>query len=370
MVRCESESLGYSFWVITDHARTKAVLSDTTSFTSERGMMLLAAAEGDPAGGRMLVATDPPHHTDLRKIFSRGLSRAVLEGARSRVHQTIVSLLDEAEDRQIDFMEDVAAAIPVTAICSVLGVPPEDEHFLYDRTRVAFGAEDPSVSNGRDASSARGAAHVEILLYFEELIREKRRSPCDDLLTVLAHAEVHGEPLPVGDILVNCDNVLLGGNETTRYALGNTLFSMVEQESSWETAYQGGYATQELVEELLRWTSPGQHVMRTALCDVEILGTQVQTGERVTCWIPSANRDEEAFDRAATLDLTRKPNPHLTFGSGPHYCWGAAFAKMEIAAFVSELVERQLRPGIVSPPERLRSTVMNGFRTLPVAFAR
>lgn len=372
VLRCESAVAGFPFWVVTSYPAVRAVLADGKSFTSERGMMLLAPADGDPAGGRMLVATDPPRHTALRRLFAHGLSRAVLERARMRVQATVERLLDAAEGHEIDFVDEVSAPIPVAAIAALLGVPAEDEAFLYTRTRLAFAAEDEAESGGVATAAARGQAHVDILVYFDHLLREKRTrgGDAEDLLTVLACGTVDDEPLSVDDVLVNCDNVLLGGNETARYALAGAVLSMIEDEASWHAAYATREVTKELVDELLRWTSPGQHVMRVARRDLTLLGETIRAGERVTCWIPAANRDTTVFERGDRLDLARRPNPHLTFGGGHHSCWGAAFAQMELAEVVGALLRRRLRPRPAGKPQRVRSTVMNGLRSLPVVLER
>lgn len=267
-------------------------------------------------------------------------------------------VVDRALERgSVDFVADVAARVPLYVICRMMGVPEPDWEHLYELTSQAFAAGDPLT---------RRFAHLEILGYFETLQADKAANPADDLVSVLATAEVDGERLSPDDVILNCDNLLVGGTENTRIAAAGGMLTFLERPDQWQALAGDAGLLPSAVEEVLRWTSTATHIMRTAVRPVEIHGQAVEPGDKVVFWLPSANRDERVFDDPDAFDVRRRPNRHLALGFGEHFCLGSVLARVELRLLYGELLDRSVRIEPDGEPKLLDSIVVNGPESLPV----
>ncbi|MGI5041527.1 cytochrome P450, partial [Streptomyces sp. JAC128] len=256
-----------------------------------------------------------------------------------------------------DFVTDVAARIPLFVICRMMGVPESDWEHLYDLTSQAFAAGDPLT---------RRFAHLNILGYFETLQAEKAQNPGDDLVSVLATAEVEGERLSADDVILNCDNLLVGGTENTRIAAAGGMLALLEHPGQWQAVRDDHELLPSTVEEVLRWTSTATHIMRTAVRPTEIHGQRIEVGDKVVFWLPSANRDESVFTDPDTFDVHRTPNRHLSLGFGEHFCLGSMLARVELRLLYGELLRQGVHIELDGEPKLLDSIVVNGPETMPV----
>jgi cytochrome P450 len=260
--------------------------------------------------------------------------------------------------RRVDFVTDVAAKLPLEVIWTFLGIPAADREQVTAWSSDAFCAGSPA---------ERSIAHLEILDYFDGLVRQRRRRPGDDLVSVLATVEIDGEPLPVDDVVLNCDNLLVGGTENVRLAMSGGIHALLARPGQWELLREGfERVVPTAIEEVLRWTSSATHLVRVARTGTEVGGTPIARGERVVLWLPAANRDPAEFPDPHRFELTRSPNRHLALGAGPHYCVGIQLAKLEIRAVLRELSNHVRRIQPAGRPERWESLVVNGYRNLPV----
>lgn len=352
------------FWVVTRHADVTAVYRDSALFTSQGGNVLeTLLSGGDSAAGRMLAITDGPRHADLRKVLMRAFSPRALAPIVESVRRTVDRLLRAALERgSCDFATDVAAGIPLGAICDLLGVPDRDRDYVLSLTSSALGSEHA------DASAAdTWIAKNEILLYFADLARERRGTGHSDVISLLTASHVDGAALDDDEIMLNCYSLILGGDETARLAMIGAVQALLDHPDQWRALKQGDTAVDSAVEEMLRWTTPALHSGRTATADTQIAGTPVRAGDIVTVWNASANRDEAVFPSPGTLLLDRSPNKHLTFAYGPHFCLGAYLARAEIAAVLSALREHVSALERTGPPRPIYSTFLNGMSSLPIA---
>lgn len=347
------------FWALTRHDDVRAVYRDPETFSSAGGILLRPAALGaDPGGGQTLALTDPPRHRQLRALVDAWFSVRAVRGLDADMRAVAARVVEAAVERgACDFVSDVAARVPLFVICRLMGVPEPDWEHIHALTSTAFGAED---------ALDRRLAHLEILGYFDELARSRTRTPRDDLVTVLATGSVGGRPLTVDEVILNCDNLLVGGTENTRLAASGGMLAFVEHPAQWRALRSDPGLLPSAVEEVLRWTSSATHIMRTATRPVRIRGRQVAEGDRVTLWNPSANRDEAVFDSPDVFDVRRTPNRHLALGAGEHYCLGVALARAELRLLYAELLRRDLLVELDGPPVRLSSIVVNGLEALPV----
>ncbi|WP_414945317.1 cytochrome P450 [Amycolatopsis sp. cmx-11-32] len=361
MVWSEPGSSPGGFWSVFSHRACAAVLGPSAPFTSEYGMMIgFDRDHPDKSGGQMMVVSEQDQHRKLRKLVGPLLSRAAARKLSERVRTEVRGVLDQVLDGEVC---DVAAAIgpriPAAVVCEILGVPAEDEDMLIDLTNHAFGGEDELF----DGMTPR-QAHTEILVYFDELIAARRASPGEDLVSTL----LTDDDLTIDDVVLNCDNVLIGGNETTRHAITGAVHAFATVPGLLEQVRDGSVDVDTVVDEVLRWTSPAMHVLRVTTGEVTVNGRHLEAGTPVVAWLPAANRDPAVFEDPDTFRPGRKPNRHLTFGHGMHHCLGSALARIELAVVLREVAERVSRVELVKEPAWLRAVVVQGYRELPVRF--
>ncbi|WP_238324040.1 cytochrome P450 [Salinispora pacifica] len=354
---------GPGFWLVSRHADVLTVCRESDSFVSTGGNVIDTLLNGgDTGAGRMLAVMDGPKHTSMRKLLWRSFTPGALTTYAERIRAATRELLRTALlAGTCDFARDVAAHIPLAAICDLLGVPAADRQFILQRTSKALGSE--------GAAHAPGAARLakgELLLYFAKLARARRDEPADDLVTLLSTGLVEGDRLTDDEVVLNCYSLILGGDETTRLALIGAVQALIQHPDQWKALKTGEVSTASATEEVLRWTSPALHVGRTAVRDVELGGHKIHSGDAVVAWTASANFDEAEFDEPERFDLARQPNRHLSFAHGPHYCLGVHLARIEIAALLDGLREtvNVLEPA--GPTQRVHSNFLSGLSSLPL----
>ncbi|PPK68822.1 monooxygenase [Actinokineospora auranticolor] len=349
------------FWSVFSHRACAAVLAPSAPFTSEYGMMIgFDRDHPDTSGGRMMVVSEQERHRRLRKLVGPLLSRASARKLADRVRDEVRGVLDGALDGGVcDVATAIGPRIPAAVVCDILGVPEEDQDMLIDLTNHAFGGEDELF----DGMTPR-QAHTEILVYFDELISARRARPGDDLVSTL----LTDEGLDLDDVLLNCDNVLIGGNETTRHAITGAVHALAEVPGLLAGLRDGSADVDAAVEEVLRWTSPAMHVLRVTTADTTVNGQDLPPGTPVVAWLPAANRDPAEFDDPEAFRLDRTPNRHITFGHGVHHCLGSALARIELAVVLRELAERVSTVELLAEPTWLRAIVVQGYSRLQVRF--
>ncbi|MFC8208924.1 cytochrome P450 [[Kitasatospora] papulosa] len=347
------------FWSLTRYDDIRTAYRDAETFSSAQGILLRPADHGaDPGGGRTLALTDAPRHKQLRGLVDGWFAVRSVRALESEMQGIAERVVNTAlKQGSCDFVTDVAARIPLFVICRMMGVPESDWEHLYDLTSQAFAAGDPLT---------RRFAHLNILGYFETLQAEKAQNPGDDLVSVLATAEVEGERLSADDVILNCDNLLVGGTENTRIAAAGGMLALLEHPGQWQAVRDDHELLPSTVEEVLRWTSTATHIMRTAVRPTEIHGQRIEVGDKVVFWLPSANRDESVFTDPDTFDVHRTPNRHLSLGFGEHFCLGSMLARVELRLLYGELLRQGVHIELDGEPKLLDSIVVNGPETMPV----
>lgn len=349
------------FWTVLSHGLVTRVLADVSTFVSERGMRL----EGDPlaaqaAAGKMLIVTDPPRHGQIKRIIGSAYTPRMVARLRATMHEVVRELLDEALDRDVCEFTDVAARLPVSIICDMLGVPRRDWPAMLRLTMTAFGCDSETTDDEMTE------AYAEIFLYYADLVQRRRREPGDDVVTALVQGRIDGVPLTDEEIFLNCTGLISGGNETTRHGTVGGLLALVEHPEAWQQLRADPGLVPSAVQEILRYAAPVLHVRRTAVRDTEVGGVSIHDGDRLALWLPAANRDPAAFPDPDTFDVARSPNRHVTFAHGTHYCLGGPLAVTEMEVLFEELVRRTGHPELAGAPVRLRSNLIWGFSSLPV----
>lgn len=361
------------FWSITKHADILAISRDPHTFISSKGISM-ATDPNPPREEReatpSMITVDPPRHVRLRRLVNKGFTPrmvALMEpGIRDMTHRIVNEVAPRGE---CDFVTDIAAQLPLAVICTMLGAPESDWPLLFSLTNQVLGPDDPEYqTEGRNRQETARHGSRQMFAYYAKTVADRRREPREDLVTHLTQAELDGEGLSEEEILAFCQLLVLAGNETTRNAISGGLLAFVEHPDQWERLRADRSLMPTAVEEILRWSSPLAHMMRTATRDVEIRGQQIKAGDRVMLWYPSANRDEEIFDDPYRFDIGRTPNEHLAFGFGEHFCLGAGLARLEIRVMFEVLLDRLTDIELVGPVERLRSTFLHGIKHMPIRF--
>ena len=261
------------------------------------------------------------------------------------------------ERERCDFVTEIAARVPLYVICKMIGVPGNDWERLFSLANDSFGAAD---------AAERRAAHLDILQYFEDLAAARAKSSADDLVSVIANTEIDGRKLTVDEVILNCDNLLVGGTENSRIAGSGGMLAFLRHPDQWLALSADPELLHSAVEEVLRWTSSATHIMRTVTAPVPMHGRWIEAGDRVTLWNPSANRDESVFDDPDCFSVRRKPNRHIALGTGEHFCLGGTLARAELRLLYEELLRSTERIELDGAPVMLSSIIVNGPESLPV----
>lgn len=329
---------GEGFWSVATHAETLAVLRDPVVFSSVTGGTRPYGGtllQDLSIAGQVLNMMDDPQHAQIRRLVSSGLTPRMISRVEDDLRARAGMLLDGISvDSPVDFVVSVAAELPMQMICILLGIPDSERHWLFEAIEPQFdfgGSRSAEVSQLSPEDAA-----TRMYTYGVELIAAKRAAPADDMLSVVA-AE---DSLSALELYLFFSLLFSAGAETTRNAIAGGLSALASHPSQWALLRSDPSLLPTAIEEMVRWTSPSPSKRRTVTSPA-VLGTcTLQPGDKVVVWEGSANRDPLVFPHADTFDITRKPNPHLGFGFGVHYCLGANLARLELRVLFEELLLR------------------------------
>ncbi|MHB8511637.1 MAG: cytochrome P450 [Actinomycetota bacterium] len=358
------EPAGPGFWALTRYADITHASPLWQTFASGYGTNI-----EDPIGGAelMMVNQDAPKHTRLRSLVKQGFLPKVIRAIEPHVREICTDILDRiASKGDCDLVTEISAELPLQVIAEMLGVPKEERHLVFNWSNTMIGMDDPEYGNSIETATA---AAIEMYAYTDKLASIRRSEPRDDLVSILATAEVDGEKLTDMEMDVFFLLLAVAGNETTRNLISGGMLALMENPDQKERLLNDMSLMPTAVEEMLRWVTPVMYFRRTAQVDAEIAGEKIRKGDKVTYWYISANRDEEQFPNAMQFDIGRTPNDHLAFGGGgPHFCIGFSLAQLEIRVMFEELLRRFPDMEMAGPAQRLRSNFINGIKHLPVKF--
>lgn len=361
---------GEGFWVISRYADIVATATDSDSFSSETGGDRQGGGttlEDMPLGfavGALLNMMDDPRHAKIRKLLTPSTTPRALRAIEEDLSHRAVGIVEAAlAKRECDFLVDVAAELPLQAVAQLAGVPQEDRHELMNWAKITLDYEDREVGEINDRLTQ---AQAQMFTYGTSLLERKRGQPAEDLLSVVTHALVDGAPLTENEQRMFLSLIIAAGSETTRNSIAIAMSAFSERPDSWERLRNDRALLPTAVEEMLRWASSTPYNRRTATRDVDLHGQHIAAGDKVSLWWASANRDEAVFADPYTFDITRNPNPHLTFGRGVHFCLGASLARMEMRVLFDVLLDRVGAVTLSGPIEYVRSNKHAGVRHMPV----
>jgi cytochrome P450 len=373
-VHFQHEPDGPGFWCVTRYDDINTVHRDWETFSSELGGTSLQDLEPEHIEARKsMIDMDPPRHNQLRALVNKGFTPRAVRAYEEKIRELIRGILDDALPLgDLDFVEQIAAELPMRVFAEMLGAPQEDRRYIVELGDKLLGNTDPEFADPAELERNRhlpfsSPVSLEMFEYGRKLAAERRAHPRDDIITKLVQAQIDGEPLTQREFDVYFLLLATAGNETTRHTISHGLLALVEFPDQLERLRREPdlYAT--AAEEMLRWATPVHHFRRTVTRDVQFGGKLLRRGDKVTTWFSSGNRDEDYFVGGDAFDVARAPNPHMTFGpGGVHFCLGAHLARLEVRIVFEELVPRLRHVELTGRPDRLRSNFFNGIKRLPI----
>lgn len=380
----EIEGLFEPFWLVTAYDDVMRISKDNATFLNNPRPVVFSfnqaiefsrAATGSNMLVDSLVVFDAPIHPKYRKLtqdwfMPRNLARIEAE-IRDLAHSTVDRMI--AAGPELDFVKEVAGPYPLRVVMQILGVPPEDEPRMQMLTQQLFGGQDKDLS-GTGMDNMTPEQVVQIVAgavktfedYFAGIAEDRRRHPTDDVASVIANALVDGEPLPPRDMAGYYIIVATAGHDTTSASTAGAMQALANDPEQWARVKADRSLLPGIVEEAIRWTSPVQHFMRTAACDVEVGGQQIKAGDWMMINYVAANHDPAQFGNPRKFDASRSPNRHLAFGAGAHQCLGLHLARLEMRILFEALLDRVETVEPAGEAKRATSTFVGGLKTLPL----
>jgi len=364
----EVEGDAQGFWCVTKHADLITVNRDASVFSSAaHGINIPDIPEEDGGVRDMMLYMDPPRHTRYRKLVNKGFTPRMIGLIESHLRAKATAIVDNVvEQGRADFVEDIAAELPLQAIAELMGVPLEDRKQLFAWSNTMIGFDDPEFQGDSEAGMEAAA---QMYMMANGLAASRRETPRDDIITKLINAEIDGDKLSEAEFDMFFLLLVVAGNETTRNVTAHGMRALIEnpEQMAKLVADPSEERINLAVEEILRWATPVLYFRRTALRDYELGGKQIKEGDKVVMWHISANRDEDVFDDPYAFRVDRSPNDHIAFGGGgPHFCLGANLARMELRLIFRELVTRLPDIRFDGDVEMLRSNFIGGIKRMPV----
>jgi cholest-4-en-3-one 26-monooxygenase len=366
-------SWGEGFWVVTRLEDVREVSRTPEVFSSyARGALLNVGNEADEEAAlamtrQLMLNMDPPEHGAYRQIVQRAFNPRTIRALESRLQEFADDIVDRALAKgEGDFVEDVAAELPLLAICELVGVPADQRKAVFELSNRMIGFDDPELGGSPDEAQV---AMAEMFGMADALANERKGCPADDIISRLLQAETGDGALTPDQFAIFFVLLMVAGNETTRNAITHGMQAFFEHPDQWEL-FKATRPLETAAEEIIRWASPIIQFQRTALSDYELGGQQIKANDRVVIYYSAANRDERSLLDPNTFDITRADNEHVAFGGGgPHFCLGANLARAEVRIIFDTIARRMPDIAPLAPPRALRSNFVHGIKELKVRYA-
>ncbi len=367
------------FWSISKHADIMEIERQNELFINDPRTTLATIQQEEDikkfTGGshiliRSLVQMDNPDHMVFRKLTQGWFMPPNLKKLQTGLAELAKEFVDrmEAQGGECDFVSDVAVWYPLRVIMMILGVPREDEPTMLRLTQELFGSTDADLSREDENTSIDMNTVTEFFDYFTKLTEARRANPQDDVASIIANAEINGEPIGHLEAMSYYIIVATAGHDTTSSSTAGGLLALLENPDQLAQLRANPDLLPSAIDEMIRWSTPVKHFMRTATADYELRGKTIKEGDSLFLFYPSGNRDEEVFDDPFQFRIDRTPNKHLAFGYGAHVCLGQHLAKMEIKALYDELLPRLDSIELAGEPSRVAANFVSGLKRLPIRY--
>ncbi len=359
---------GAGYYALTRHEDIWAVSRNAKVFCSGQGSNIGDLPQEMNEFFGSMISMDDPKHYRLRSIVSKGFTPKEI----TRLHQLVVDkaveiigrIEEQFPEKSCDFVEHVAAALPLEIICDMMGIPSTDYAQIFKWTNTILGVGDPDFVTSYDDLMAHA---LEMFTYAQALGEDRRANPQDDITSVMMNAEVDGEQLTPQEFGSFFILLVVAGNETTRNSITHGMMALTQHPEQRKLLYSDfDTHSKNAMEEIVRWATPVIHFRRTATEDTEVNGFPIKQGEKVVMFYNSGNRDERVFENPYTFDITRDLQPtQIGFGAGgPHFCLGANLARVEMSVMFDEIRKRVPNMRMTGEPAYLQSNFINGIKHL------
>ncbi|PLW82597.1 cytochrome P450 [Kineobactrum sediminis] len=361
------------YWVITRQADLDLVSKNPQLFSSaERTCMLHEPDEGDLELMRtQMINMDPPNHLKYRRLVRSAFTPRKVDSYEPGFRKLAVDIVERAvQGGRCDFVEDVAAGLPLMAICELMGVPQDKRQRLFELTNIMIGMDDPDLAMSKEDGMN---AMIEMFMIGMEIAATHREHPEDDIVSVLLNGTVEEEPLTDDEFCNFFLLLIVAGNETTRTVTSHGMRLLLEHPDQYQQLVDNPALIPDAIEEFLRYNPAVIAFRRTAMADTEIGGVAIKKGDRVQLFYAAASSDENVFADPERFDILRNQredvrNEHRAFGIGQHFCMGSHLARLELRVIFEEIVRRIRNPRLDGDIDWLRSNFINGIKHMPITF--
>ncbi len=359
---------GPGYWAVTRFEDVMTVSRTPQVFISGRGTNMSDLPLEMLEFFGSMINMDAPRHTKLRLLVNKGFTPRMVAKVDANVRVRARSIVNRVcEMGECDFVDKIAAALPLEIICDMMGIPQSDYRRIYELTNTILGVGDPEFASTIEELMAAG---LELFQYAQSLGQQRLEDPKDDITSSLMHAEVDGQRLSPQEFGSFFILLVAAGNETTRNAISHGMYALTQfpdERRKWLADFDK--VTPLAVEEIVRWATPVIHFRRTLAVDAELSGQKIAAGDKVVMWYNAANRDERSISDPYRFDVTRDPNDHVGYGGGgPHFCLGANLARREISVMFDELLHRLPDIEVTRAPDMLFSAFIHGVKRMPCRF--
>ena len=359
------------YWAVLRHADVVHVSRNPRLFSCEAGGVVLEDLDPERLARMrdMLLSMDPPRHISYRKPLAPEFAQRVIAGMGEQIRLITREIFTESKKlNDVDFVHDVVGPLPTQVIGQLFGLPEKDWEWLHCLAQMNTSGQDPDLNPDGDLSEAGSAdSSMQMAMYGMAFAADRRASdPQGDLMDVILGQEFDGRYLTDADIGSLLVQMITAGNDTTVTMMAGGLWALLDHPDQLTLLRNDPSLIPSAIEEILRWFNPLHYFRRTATEDVELNGAHIRRGDKVAMYYTSANRDEAVFVDSQRFDITRSPNPQLSFGIGEHFCLGVHLARLEGRIFFEELLTSFPGIALTGKPERVRSNLNNGVKRLPV----
>jgi cholest-4-en-3-one 26-monooxygenase len=364
---------GVGFWAITRQKDLDYVSKNPLLFSSRERSCLLHEAPDEQLElmRTQLINMDPPQHLNYRRLVRTAFTPKAVDSYEDRFREVAREILDRAvEGGRCEFVEDIAAELPLVAICELMGVPLEKRQRLFELTNIMLGMDDPELTTSMEDGTN---AMIEMFMVAMELAAKHKENPHNDIVNVLLTGTVDEEPLSDDDFCNFFLLLVVAGNETTRTVTSHGMRLLMEHPEQYQQLVDNPAGIEDAIEEFLRYSPAVIAFRRTAMEDVEVGGQQIRKGDKIQMYYAAANADEDVFAEPDVFDITRGQredvrNEHRAFGVGQHFCMGSHLARLELRVIFEEILRRIRNPRLDGEIKWLRSNFINGIKSMPIAF--
>ncbi|MDX1734756.1 MAG: cytochrome P450 [Halioglobus sp.] len=369
----EDPAQGVGFWAVTRHEDLDFISKNPQLFSSEEKTCYLMEHPADRLEilRMQLINMDPPHHLKYRRLVRNAFTPKKVDSYEPRFREIAKDIVDKAVDGgECEFVEDMAAELPLIAICELMGVPLDKRRRMFELTNIMLGLDDPELSTSQDDGEL---AMAEMFFLAQELAEHHRANPQDDIVNVLLNGTVEDEPLTDEEFCHFFLLLILAGNETTRTVTSQGMRNLMENPEQYQMLVDNPELLEGAIEEFLRFNPAVIAFRRTAMEDLELGGKQIRKGDKIEMFYQSANADEAVFNDPDVFDITRAEredvrNNHRAFGVGEHFCMGSHLARLELKVIFEEILGRVRNPQFNGDVNYLRSNFIHGIKKMPIRF--